>query len=182
MSVAAFEPDGADAPKVPGAHIVCTLAEGHYFHGVAALTNSLVRAGFKGTLVVGYRGARPHWLDTLKLAAESDSYLVAPQVRLQLLEVGGAWHLNNCKPEFIRQMLFERYPHAELVYYFDTDIVIKCAWEALAAWAACGVLTVLDAVDSYMSPHHVYRNAWRGTAGAYVPRFYRVCQRWLRRH
>lgn len=40
-------------------HIVCMLVEGHYFHGAAALCNSLLRNGFKGEIVVGYRGALP---------------------------------------------------------------------------------------------------------------------------
>ena len=46
--------------------MVCTMAEHQYFYGVAALTNSLVRAGFKGTVVVGYRGEWPPWLGALE--------------------------------------------------------------------------------------------------------------------
>ena len=48
---------GASAPHTR--QLVCTLAEGHYFYGVAALVNSLVRAGFEGTVVIGFRGERP---------------------------------------------------------------------------------------------------------------------------
>lgn len=53
-------------PTAP--HVVCLLADQGYFHGAAALANSLVRNGFKGHIVVGFRGAcrtgaarsRPH--------------------------------------------------------------------------------------------------------------------------
>ena len=46
--------------------VVCTVAEGSYFNGVAALTNSLVHAGFRGSVVVGYRGSKPTWLAQFK--------------------------------------------------------------------------------------------------------------------
>jgi len=147
-----------------GNYVVCTMAEHHYFYGVAALTNSLVRAGFKGTVVVGYRGERPPWLGALEWDLESDTYAITPSVRLQLHEVTGAWHLNNCKPRFIEQVLLELHEQADVVYYFDTDIVIKHSWEVFATWARSGVVLVLDPADSYMSPHHVYRRAWQALA------------------
>lgn len=38
-------------------------------------------------------------------------------------------------------------PSADLVYYFDTDIVITCAWSTLAGWARNGTVVVLDMAD-----------------------------------
>jgi len=140
------------------------LAERRYFQGVAALANSLVHAGFKGTIVVGYRGEPPAWLAPLQRDPASGTYSVAPAVRLQLVEVAGNWHLNNCKPRFIEQVLQETHRDADVVYYLDTDIVIKHAWDTLAAWAHSGIVVVLDVADSYMSPHHIYRRAWQALA------------------
>jgi hypothetical protein len=59
-------------------------------------------------------------------------------VQLRLIEVPGLWHLNNCKPHFIEDLLFKTYPEADLVYYFDTDMVITHSWNSFAQWAESG--------------------------------------------
>jgi hypothetical protein len=141
--------------------VVCTLAEGRYFHGVAGLANSLVHCGFAGTLVVGYRGEPPHWFR----APAPGFYDVSPRLRVQLVPVGGTWHLNNCKPGFIERVLLELHPQAQVAYYFDTDIVITHPWADFVRWAGYGLVLALDVVDTNMSPHHVYRHAWREIAG-----------------
>lgn len=158
---------GLGIPGTIGHHVVCTLAEGTYFYGVAALANSLVRAGFKGSILVGYRGNKPAWLKELNkdLVVEAvDAYLVTPDVRLQLIELPGTWHLNNRKPHFMKQIFHETIPNADLVYFFDTDIVITCEWSIFARWAREGVVVALDMADTYMPPHHVYRRAWQALA------------------
>ena len=155
---------GSSGASAHPAQVVCTLAERDYFCGAAALVNSLARAGFEGTVVIGCRGAPPDWLGALARDPASDAYVVTPAVRLRLIEVGGGWHLNNCKPGFIEDVLFTHYPASELVYYFDTDIVITHAWSTFARWAEGGVVLVLDPADTYMSPHHVYRRGWRELA------------------
>jgi hypothetical protein len=164
MSVVMGVRDEENADAGDSGQVVCTLAEGHYFHGVAALINSLARAGFKGTVVVGYRGQLPRWLGDIERGPTSHSYTVTPAIRLQVVEVTGLWHLNNCKPHFIGRVLFELHRHAELIYYFDTDIVIKQPWEIFARWARSGVVLVLDVADSYMPPDHVYRREWQALA------------------
>ncbi len=148
----------------PAAQVVCTLAEHHYFYGAAALTNSLARAGFAGVVAVGFRGDLPGWLKALKRDPLSGEYVVTDAVRLRLVEVDGRWHLNNCKPLFLEQVMLSLYPDATLVFYFDTDIVVTQPWADFERWAERGLLMVLDQSDSYMSPHHVYRQAWRDLA------------------
>ena len=147
-----------------GPHVVCTTAEGSYFKGLAALANSLVRAGFKGSIIVGYRNGKPTWLGTREKDPQRDAYLVTSEVRLQFVEVPGTWHLANYKGHLMHRVFHEIVPNADLVYFFDTDIFINRAWETFAAWARHGVVLVLDMADSYMSPHHVYRRAWRTLA------------------
>jgi hypothetical protein len=159
-----IEAAGSSLSPAIGHHVVCTLAEGSYFCGVAALANSLVAAGFRGSILVGYRGNKPPWLKELEKDSTADAYLVTPEVRLQLIELPGVWHLNNCKPNFMKQIFNDLIPCAELVYYFDTDIVVTCAWSTLVRWAYEGVVVALDMADTYMSPHHVYRRAWQALA------------------
>jgi hypothetical protein len=158
------EVDGSALLRVRPAGVVCTVAEGNYFNGVAALTNSLVHAGFEGSVVVGYRGSKPRWLAQLEKDNASDIYVVAPRVHLKLVELPGTWHLNNCKPRFIKQILLERFPDVDTVFYFDADIVIEHSWDTFVGWAREGVVLVLDIADTYMSPHHVYRRAWQSLA------------------
>ncbi len=145
-------------------HVVCTVAENAYFHGVAALLNSLVRANFEGTMVVGYRGEQPPWLNGLEKDPASGSYVVTGDVRLQLVALDGLWSLNNYKAHLIQKCLFDLHQEAELVYYFDADIVVTQSWETFAEWARIGVVLVLDIADTYMSPHHPYRRAWAALA------------------
>ena len=164
VGTAIMESASGDAARTQHVQVVCTLAQGHYFYGVAALINSVVRSGFEGVVVVGYRGERPHWLRALAHDSESDCYAIAPSVRLRFLKVAGPWHLSNCKPQFLEEILFNLYPNAELVYYFDTDIVIAHSWSAFDRWVRGGVVLTLDPADTYMSPHHVYRRAWRELA------------------
>ena len=153
----------SETPAAGGAHaVVCTLAEGTYFCGVAALANSLVKAGFRGDIVVGYRGAPPSWLGDLRPDDASGGYLVAEGVRLRLVAMGGTWHINNLKPRLIAEIFGTT--GAELVYYFDTDVFITGAWETIAGWTRHGVVLVQDVSNSDMPPQHVYRRAWERLA------------------
>jgi hypothetical protein len=144
--------------------VVCTVAEGSYFNGVAALTNSLVHAGFRGNVVVGYRGSKPTWLAQLHKDHASDVYVVTPHVQLSLVELPGTWHLANCKALLIKQILLEQFTDVDLVFYFDSDIVIQQSWDTFVEWARDGVVMFLDVADTYMSPHHPYRRAWQSLA------------------
>jgi hypothetical protein len=105
-----------DLPPAAAPHVVCVLAEGNYFRGAAALTNSLARNGFAGHVVVGYRGALPRWEGPVT-PRPGPAQLVAPGVDIQFLAVTGDWHLSNVKPHFLLRVLAELHPAPASLWY-----------------------------------------------------------------
>jgi hypothetical protein len=109
---------------------VCTLFEGDYHYGVAALANSLFRYGYRGVIHVGYRGLLPNWMRKFEIG-ENCSITEGLEFRLYPLDT--PWHLANYKPLFIKS-IFASAPSLEAVFYFDPDIVIKCQWTYYEEW------------------------------------------------
>lgn len=154
---------------------VCTFYEGDYHLGLGALLNSLVRAGFKGTVWVGYRGALPPWS---KLSDQSSlRTFKVESVTAEFIFLDTAHHFTNCKPGFMLDIL-ERDPALEAIFYFDPDICVKCAWSFFESWAECGVALVQEIVASNMPPDHPFRATW----AAYAERAGFKVQRRLRQH
>jgi hypothetical protein len=135
--------------------VACVLAEGSYFHGVAALINSLVRNGFSGTVLVGHRGALPAWA----------SGPLPGEAEIRFLELEPGWHLTNLKARFLIEALARHCPDADRAWYFDADVVVMGPWEHFPRWAEAGVLAALDIADTFMPPAHAFRDAWRALAG-----------------
>ena len=150
-------------PIATGPHVVCMLAEGSYFHGVAAMANSLVRNGFAGHIVVGYRGSLPRWEGPVSPQA-GPAQPIAPGVDILFMAVESDWHLSNLKPRFMHQVATELYPDFASVWYFDADVVLKTNWDAFARWVEAGLVLVLDMAETYMPPHHAFRREWRALA------------------
>lgn len=139
------------------------LAEGSYFHGAAALSNSLIRNGFQGRIMLGYRGALPCWRGSVQPRPNA-AIEAAPGVCVRFVPLDDAcprgWSLGNFKPHFMLQMAGENPEHRAL-WYFDTDIVITTAWHDFTRWSAAGVLLVLDLAETYMPATHAFRLEWR---------------------
>ena len=152
-----------DLPPAVQPHVVCVLAEGSYFRGVAALTNSLIRNGFAGHVVVGYRGALPVWEGPVT-PRPGAAQTIAPGVDIQFLEVAGDWHLSNVKPHFMLRVEAELHPQPASLWYFDVDIVLKTAWDAFTRWSEAGMVLVLDMAETFMPPSHAFRREWRALA------------------
>ena len=144
--------------------MVCLLAEGSYFRGVAAFANSLARNGFSGHIVVGYRGALPTWQGPVEPRA-GEALAVAPGIDIQFLEVSGTWHLSNLKPHFMRRVAAELHPACRTLWYFDADIVLKTDWDAFRRWVEPGMLLVLDMAETFMPANHAFRREWQALAG-----------------
>ncbi len=145
-------------------HVVCMLAERSYFHGAAALANSLVRNGFTGHIVVGYRGPLPRWAGPVS-PAPGPAQAITPGADIRFIECGGTWHLGNQKPQFLLDVATGLHPDFASLWYFDCDIVVKTAWADFARWAATDMLLVLDLAETYMPANHAFRREWQALAG-----------------
>ena len=127
------------------------------------MANSLVRNGFIGHIVVGYRGALPEW-DGPVAPQTGPAQPVTPGVDIQFLPVEGDWHLSNLKPHFLRRVADELHPNLDSLWYFDADIVLKTHWDAFVRWSGAGMVLALDMSETFMPPHHAFRREWRALA------------------
>ena len=70
--------------------ILTTLAEKHYFIGLAALVNSVVKHGpYVDKIIVGYRGVLPAWLPELKSSERGKSAILKCGIELEFIEIVG---------------------------------------------------------------------------------------------
>jgi hypothetical protein len=138
--------------------VVCTLFEGDYHFGLAALINSLVRYGYRGEIVAGYRGALPPWTDQLKRCGENGRYEVAASVYIEFLHLDTPVHFTNLKPQFLRQLIAER-SGCKYVWYFDPDIVVRASWAFFEEWVRHGIALCED-VNGAMPVNHPIRLKW----------------------
>jgi hypothetical protein len=139
---------------------ICTLFEGRFHYGLGALANSLHASGFRGTLWAGYRGELPFWATPLETTATYQQYTVAPECVIRFVRLGTDRHFTNYKPDFMLQ-LWERYDaEADVLFYIDPDIVVKCEWEFFGEWVRCGIALCED-VNSPVNPTHPLRMRWK---------------------
>lgn len=155
---------GPNGSSPNGSTAVCVLVEGSYFHGMAVLLNSLIRSGFVGELIVGYRGDLPPWLVALHGNGSSASSPVAEHVTLRLVSITSDWHLTNLKAAFMQQIFDEINPDLQVLFYFDADILVNCAWANFERWVRHGVVLVLDMAETYMPAQHAFRREWSAMA------------------
>ncbi len=131
---------------------VCTLFEGDYHSGVAALANSLHRAGFAGNIFAGHRGPRPAWA--------TEGAAAAGDVRVVLVSLETGCHFANHKPQFMRRVLEEFAPASDAVLYADPDICLTAPWQFIEEWIEAGVALAED-VNSPLYENHPRRVGWR---------------------
>ncbi len=133
---------------------VCTLFEGHYHYGVAALANSLHAHGFRGTIWAGYRGPLPPWAGT------SAEFKVGDGPTIRFIPLATETHFANYKPTFMQQVMEVHAPEAGALCYFDPDIVVAGRWSFYEEWVEAGVALCED-VNSPVNETHPLRVAWR---------------------
>ncbi|MCF2519162.1 hypothetical protein [Dyadobacter sp. CY351] len=145
--------------------VVCTLFEGHYHYGVAALVNSLSKNGFTGHIYAGYKGSIPEWANGKKgrvLHWDNASTITpADGIDVHFIPVKTDFHLTNYKPGFVIELMEQVSSDVSGVFYFDPDIVIKCRWSFYELWLTLGVPLVHEITNNDMPATHPVRILWR---------------------
>lgn len=145
--------------------VVCTLFEGHYHHGVAALSNSLYRHGYRGVVYVGYRGELPNWILNGKKISFGKwegitTFVFNEEIQLIFLLLKTTYSLTNYKPDFMLELIEEFGHEMDAIFYFDPDIVIDDSWTCYEQWVNCGVALCED-INSPLQEFHPRRVGWR---------------------
>ena len=144
---------------------ICTLFEGHYHYGVAALTNSLYQNGFRGTLYAGYRGNLPKWASRAEARSvgrwkKAAKMHVASGLEIVFLPLATEYHLTNYKPDFMLELLDGPASNTDALFYLDPDICVARPWGIFEEWVSCGIALCED-VNSPLSENHPRRAGWR---------------------
>jgi hypothetical protein len=144
---------------------VCTLFEGSYHYGLAALTNSLHKSGFRGDIYAGYRGDLPAWGSaacpiSVAGTAGATSLAVADGLRIIFLPLGTDYHLTNYKPDFMLALFDGPASGADALFYVDPDVCVVERWGFFEDWVSCGVALCED-VNSPLPAQHPRRVGWR---------------------
>jgi hypothetical protein len=153
-------------PQLAYKAAACTLFEGDYHLGLAALVNSLAQAGFQGTFWAGYRGALPPWLHQLKALDAPGEYMVGEHIRLVFVPVEARIHFTNYKPQFMLELLANRASEYEYIWYFDPDITVRCGWSFFATWQRYGIALCQDMMYIPFAETDLLRQQWAEIATA----------------
>lgn len=130
---------------------VAILFEGDYAKGAAALINSLVAGGFRGTVFCGYRGRAPGWLRASHGVRELD---------LRAIPVVWEGNLADFKPAFLLQLWDEPAREFTGLVYMDVDISLLGEWAFVERWVDGGIAICAD-VNSDCPAGHPIRSWWR---------------------
>ena len=140
---------------------LCTLFEGHYHFGVAALANSLLASGFEGDLFAGYRGALGAWITGHdRFNASTGQLQLSDTFSLHFVKLDTPLFFTYYKAAFMREVMDKHAPHADVVAYIDPDIVVKCPWIDMAPWFEDGIGLAED-VNWNFPVRHPKRTMWR---------------------
>lgn len=145
--------------------VICTLFEGSYHYGVAALVNSLFCNGFRGSVYAGFRGTLPTWANSAKESTNLEwkgakTFDVTDKLQIHFLPLDTEYHLTNYKPDLMLKLINGPAQNAECIYYFDPDIVLSAPWTFLEEWVDCGIALCED-INSPLAEFHPRRVAWR---------------------
>ena len=138
---------------------ICTLFEGDYHKGVAALANSLVRSGFNGQFWIGYRGPRPQWAALAEPQQGYSSLTLPNGLVLCFVELDTPAHFSHYKPYWCERVLQELAPDTDAVLYLDPDLFILCQWDFFESWIGDGIACCEDS-HLPLNPTHPIARRW----------------------
>lgn len=146
--------------------IICSLFEGNYHYGIAALINSLYKQGFRGDCYIGFKGDLPNW--AIKSAEKYETYgkeilkiKIASKLNLHFVRVTADYHLTNYKPNFMLEIWeLSLKDDIDAIFYFDPDIIVKVSWSYFEEWVGYGIALVHDLSFNIMPATHPKRRAW----------------------
>ena len=140
--------------------VFTTLAERHYFYGVSALINSIIKNGTYGNkLVVGYREKLPAWLPSLRETTRGKSFLLNSDFEIEFIEIEGSLHMVHEKPKWFRHLTEVLEPTADEYFFFDSDITIVNRMSFFGEWVKQGIALCED-VNYNMHHSHPIRKQW----------------------
>jgi len=150
---------GSPAAGLPQGYqqVICTLFEGDFHIGVAALINSIVRSGFKGLFWIGCRGELPAWTRPLK--RRENGLFEVGEALLGFETIEGARHFGQFKPEFLLRTIDQGIA-GKYIWYIDPDITIRCAWSFFEMWVGHGVCLCQEQTMGSMPSRHPIRAEW----------------------
>lgn len=140
---------------------VCTLFEGDFHYGLAALVNSLYIQGFRGTIWAGFRGKMPPWAIPLTTGSGWVAFKFAEGCDVRFVHLDTKVHFTNYKPTFIKQVWSDFDSNAKALFYFDPDIVVRCRWSFFEEWVECGVALCQEITNSNLPSDHPFRFKWK---------------------
>ena len=144
--------------------ILTSLAEYHYFNGLAALINSVVKNGtYVDKIIIGYRGPLPSWLPPLTATNRGQSCLLKSGVEMELILMEKNVHMVHEKPRWFQYLTEVLEPDASEFFFFDSDIVILKRMTFFGEWVKEGVALCED-VNNDMNYNHPIRKQWANMA------------------
>jgi hypothetical protein len=139
---------------------VCTVFEGHFHKGVAALANSLHANGYEGIIWAAYKGALPPWARIDAHQNSVEMMVVSEKLTVHFVKLADNTFLPYFKPDFMLDILENRMPNVAQIFFFDCDIVVKCRFSYFEEWANFGVALCED-VNSPIPMSHPLRFQWK---------------------
>ena len=140
--------------------IFTSLAEHHYFLGLSALINSVVKNGtYVDKIIIGYRGSLPGWMPPLKATDRGKSCTLKSGLELELILMEKNVHMVHEKPRWFQHVSEVLEPDASEYFFFDSDIVVINRMSFFGEWIKEGVALCED-VNNDMHYDHPIRKQW----------------------